>query len=68
MEMQTAKTLITLAIGDRVIFRGSKATEGGTVTQVLHDGVLRVLWDGDGHSPLQFSELLVKRMHEVRRG
>ena len=58
--MHTAETLITLAIGDRVIFRGSDAAEHGTVTQVRHDGVVRVLWDSDGQS-LQFGELLVKR-------
>jgi hypothetical protein len=67
MEMQTAKTLNTLAIGDRVIFRSSMATEYGTVTQVRHDGVVRVLWDSAAQS-VQFSDLLVKRMPAPRLG
>jgi hypothetical protein len=54
-------------IGDRVIFRGAKATVCGTVTQVLHDGVVRVLWDSEDRGLLQFGELLIKLMPAMRR-
>ncbi|HWW20550.1 MAG TPA: hypothetical protein VNZ06_07075 [Steroidobacteraceae bacterium] len=65
MKVDTADMLSTLAIGDRVIFRSSKATACGTVTQVLDDGVVRVLWDGEERGPLQFGQVLVKLMPEL---
>jgi hypothetical protein len=67
IKVDTAKTFSTLAIGDRVIFRGAKANACGIVTQVLDDGVVRVLWDSEERSLLQFGEVLVKRMPELRR-
>jgi hypothetical protein len=65
--VDTAEALRMLAIGDRVIFRGSKANAGGTITQILDDGVVRVLWDSDDKSLLQFGEVLVKLRSQVRR-
>jgi hypothetical protein len=32
-------------IGDRVVRRGAQSEGPGTITQVLPDGVVRVLWD-----------------------
>jgi hypothetical protein len=44
------------------------ATACGTITQVLDDGVVRVLWDRAERGPLQFGEVLVKLMPELRHG
>jgi hypothetical protein len=60
MNVDTAETLSTLDIGDRVIFRYSKTKACGTVTQVFGDGVARVLWDSEEQDQLQFGDLLIK--------
>jgi hypothetical protein len=60
MKVDTAKTLNTLEIGDRVIFRYSKTKACGTITQIFNDGVARVLWDSEEHAQLQFGDLLIK--------
>jgi hypothetical protein len=60
------QTITTLEIGDRVTIRDAETTTCGTVTQVLHDGVVRVLWDTAERGALQFGELLVRRMPETR--
>jgi hypothetical protein len=67
MDVDTAEVLGTLAIGDRVILRDSKSSDYGTVTQVLDDGVVRVLWDAEKGCPLQFGEVLIKMLPERRR-
>ncbi len=60
------ETATTLEIGDRVIIRGSKARTCGTITQVLRDGVVRVLWDIAEQGVSQFGELLVRLMPQIR--
>jgi hypothetical protein len=67
MKMDTAMKFGRLAIGDRVIVRRSKATTCGTVTQVLDDGVARVLWDSEKRGLLQFGEVLIKLPPELER-
>jgi hypothetical protein len=62
--MQTATTL---EIGDRVTIRDSEATTCGTVTQVLHDGVVRVLWDFAEQGALQYGERLGRLVPERPR-
>jgi hypothetical protein len=56
----TVKALMTLAIGDRVKLRGLRAGSCGTITQVLDDGVVRVLWDNEDWDALQFGSALAK--------
>jgi hypothetical protein len=59
------ETATTLEIGDRVNIRGSDSTTCGTVTQVLHDGFVRVLWDSAERGALQFGERLGRLMPEM---
>jgi hypothetical protein len=61
------KTATRLEIGDRVTIRGSEATTRGTVTQVLRDGVVRVLWDRAERGALQFGARLGRLMPEMPR-
>ncbi len=61
------ETATTLEIGDRVVIRGSREMTCGTVTQVLQDGIVRVLWDAAERDALQFGEPLVRLMPEMHR-